>query len=112
MNINLDDVRPTMFEIKGLRYASNWDINIIKSGLSYKAKDDDIFISSYPKSGTNWLAFMVYLILHDGVPPDDYYTIWKLCPCLELNGSDFVENRISTSFILITEISCLTQIGC
>lgn len=36
-----------------------------------KIRDSDIFLCSYPRSGTHWLAYIVSLILHNGKLPDD-----------------------------------------
>ena len=37
--------------------------------LSYQAKDDDLFISTYPKNGTTWTQQIIYLIQHDAESP-------------------------------------------
>jgi hypothetical protein len=95
MNSNLPEVRPTMINVNGLRFSTSWDENIVKSGLSYKAKDDDIFVSSYQKSGTTWLMHNIYLIFNDGVPPDHGSIIHYSYPYLERFGSELVEKRIS-----------------
>ncbi len=49
MNSNLPEVRPSMINMNGLRYSTGWYENIVKSGLSYRAKYDDIFVSSCQK---------------------------------------------------------------
>ena len=50
---------------------------------------DDIFICSYPKSGTTWVQQIVKLLLNDGV--DDHQNIHKSIPYIEsVSMSPFV----------------------
>ena len=36
--------------------------------LNYKPADDDVFVVTYPKSGTTWTQQIIYLILNNGIP--------------------------------------------
>ncbi|KAG1649846.1 Sulfotransferase family cytosolic 2B member 1 [Nymphon striatum] len=45
------------------------DLNLFRSGLEYAPRDSDIFIVSYPKSGTTWMQMIVWLLLNDLEPP-------------------------------------------
>jgi hypothetical protein len=38
------------------------------SGLRYRAQPGDIFVSTYPKCGTTWTQYIVYLLLHAAEP--------------------------------------------
>lgn len=38
----------------------------LRGRLEFVPWDDDIFISSYPRSGTTWMQFLVYLLATDG----------------------------------------------
>ncbi|KAI1305254.1 Sulfotransferase 1C3 [Halotydeus destructor] len=40
-------------------------------GLNYKAEDEDVFVATYPKSGTTWTLQIISLIMHDGNIPND-----------------------------------------
>ncbi|CAF2755760.1 unnamed protein product, partial [Rotaria sp. Silwood2] len=56
--------------IDGLRVPSNLDADNFLSGLQYKAQPGDIFIATYPKSGTTWMEVIVYSLLNNGKPFD------------------------------------------
>ena len=38
------------------------------SGQRYRAAAGDIFVASYPKCGTTWTQYIVYLLQNDGLP--------------------------------------------
>eukprot|EP00057_Strongylocentrotus_purpuratus_P008188 XP_011662662.1 PREDICTED: sulfotransferase 1A1 [Strongylocentrotus purpuratus] len=38
----------------------------IESAKNFKVRDDDLFLTTYPKSGTTWVQQIVLLIHHDG----------------------------------------------
>ncbi|KAL1480379.1 hypothetical protein MTO96_051080, partial [Rhipicephalus appendiculatus] len=38
----------------------------IRSAIAYKPRDEDVFVLTYPKCGTNWTVFIVYNILSRG----------------------------------------------
>jgi hypothetical protein len=39
-----------------------------ESGLRYRARRGDIFVATYPKSGTTWMQHIIYMIRHRGAP--------------------------------------------
>lgn len=82
--------------VEGIPLAANvFSAANVRSGLAYKARSDDIFIISHPKSGTNWMEVIVYGLLHDGrsfADNMDHYL--ARTPFLELHGSDIVEKMI------------------
>ncbi len=49
--------------------------------LSFKVRPDDIFIVTYPRSGTTWAQMIVYQLLSDGEM--DFEHISEKCPWLE-----------------------------
>ena len=59
--------------------------------LAYKAKSDDKFIVTYPKSGTTWTQQMLFLILNNGVPQKDDSELFDKIPFLDYDGSQAVE---------------------
>lgn len=49
----------------------------------FAGRPDDIFISSYPRSGTTWLQYMLVLLAHDGDP--GFGHIGEAAPWFERN---------------------------
>jgi hypothetical protein len=37
-----------------------------RGALEFRVRPDDVFISSYPRSGTTWLQYALHLLIHDG----------------------------------------------
>ena len=62
----------------------------LESGMAYVPSDTDIFIASYPKCGTTWLQYIVYLLLKQPpLGPDDLLADYF--PHLEEVGAPAVE---------------------
>jgi hypothetical protein len=62
----------------------------LESCGDYAPSDSDIFVVSYPKSGTTWLQYIVYLLVRrQSLGPDDYLT--DKFPHLEEMGAAYVE---------------------
>lgn len=62
----------------------------IETALQFAPSDDDIFVVSYPKSGTTWLQYIVYLLVH-GRPISETETLAQCFPHLEEAGSAVIE---------------------
>jgi hypothetical protein len=58
-----------------------WRLWILQYGLDYEGSPDDIFIVTYPKSGTTWLQMIVYQLTTDGAM--DFAHIDHVSPFLE-----------------------------
>jgi len=65
----------------------------LASGLRYQAQAGDIFVCSYPKCGTTWAQYIVYLLMHDGTPLPAGRTLVDVFPHLEEVGCDVVGHR-------------------
>jgi hypothetical protein len=78
--------------VDGIPLAANvFSAENVRSGLAYKARPDDVFIISHPKSGTTWMETVVYALLHDGRSfADNMDEYLASTPFLELNGADVV----------------------
>jgi hypothetical protein len=55
---------------------------VLQYGLEYEGSPDDIFIVTYPKSGTTWLQMIVYQLTTDGAM--DFVNIEEVSPFLEI----------------------------
>ncbi|CAF1080461.1 unnamed protein product [Rotaria sp. Silwood1] len=58
----------TISIVDGLRVPALFDVDLFRSGLEYETQSDDIFIVTYPRSGTHWMSTIVYGLLTDGKP--------------------------------------------
>ncbi|ACK66184.1 Alcohol sulfotransferase [Rippkaea orientalis PCC 8801] len=61
-------------------------------GLNYQAQPSDIFIATYPKCGTTWTQYIVWLIHHQGEPLLDSQKIGDVSPHLEEVGQEMIMN--------------------
>lgn len=57
-------------------------LSTLQYGLEYDGSPDDIFIVTYPKSGTTWLQMIVYQLTTDGAM--DFAHIDQVSPFLEI----------------------------
>ncbi|NXF95797.1 ST3A1 sulfotransferase, partial [Eubucco bourcierii] len=67
------DNRPTMepskeylFEYKGFYFSVNTTLEHVSSLEDFEINDSDIFLVTYPKSGTVWTQNILSLIIHEG----------------------------------------------
>lgn len=70
----------------------------IKSAMELKARDDDVLLCSYPKSGTNWTEQIILLLRNKGKPITDGLEHMLACPFVEMIGADAVEKQESPRF--------------
>lgn len=61
-----------------------------ESGLLYEPGEGDVFVSTYPKCGTTWAQYIVYLLVHRGRPLADEQSLGDVFPHLEEVGKDVV----------------------
>jgi hypothetical protein len=57
-------------------------LGFLQYGLEYDGSPDDIFIVTYPKSGTTWLQMIVYQLTTDGAM--DFAHVDEVAPFLEM----------------------------
>jgi hypothetical protein len=61
------------------------------SGLEYVPHTDDIFVCTYPKCGTTWVQYIVYLLTHAGAPLSRGESLAASFPHLEEVGREVVD---------------------
>ena len=52
-----------------------------RNKAAFRTRPDDVFIATYPKSGTTWMQMMLYQLCTDGDMDFDY--VWDISPTLE-----------------------------
>ncbi|XP_077524212.1 sulfotransferase 1E1-like [Amblyomma americanum] len=72
-----------------VRKAQNEDV--VRSAMLYQPRPDDLFVISYPKSGTSWTQYTVLSILSKGQPPKTLVEFLLAAPYLELMGAEAAE---------------------
>jgi hypothetical protein len=78
--------------IDGIRWMPEWGLRNLRFGLSYQAQADDLFIVTYPRSGTTWMQNIVYNLLNNGQPFDaDREHYFAQNPHLEVDGEKGIE---------------------
>ncbi|XP_040061808.1 sulfotransferase ssu-1-like [Ixodes scapularis] len=82
---------PLFKDLHGFYISSSLDEDAVRSALSYKPRSDDIFIVTYPKSGTTWTQYIVHCILNDGALPKDFTELTLMSPWLEFLGTEAAE---------------------
>ncbi|XP_075538229.1 sulfotransferase ssu-1-like [Dermacentor variabilis] len=75
-------------DFEGLYLSNTFTDRNMRSALSYKPLDGDVFVVSYPKCGTTWMQYIVYGIFRDGVPPANLMEFMSMTPFLELVGAE------------------------
>ncbi|CAF0973550.1 unnamed protein product [Didymodactylos carnosus] len=78
--------------IDGIRWVPEWGLESLYFALSYQARADDLFIVTYPRSGTTWMQNIVYNLQTGGQPFDaDRDHFFEQNPTLELDGELGIE---------------------
>lgn len=75
-------------DFEGLYISNTFTDRNMRSALSYKPMDGDMFVVSYPKCGTTWMQHIVYAIYRNGVGPANLQEFMSMCPFLELLGAE------------------------
>ncbi|CAF3151896.1 unnamed protein product [Rotaria sp. Silwood2] len=85
------DQQDSCIVVDGINWFYYWDIETLRFGLNYQARSDDLFIVTYPKSGTTWMKTIVYTLLTNGQPFDlDNKDFFERFPYLELDDEQAI----------------------
>lgn len=74
--------------IEGLHLGKHFPYDAVLSTLAYKPQPGDLFLVSYPKSGSTWTQRIIYNILMNAAEPDDPLDPVIRFPCLEMQGAE------------------------
>lgn len=74
----------------GLRMPMGFPVEGFASGQRYRAEAGDVFVATYPKCGTTWTQYIVYLLLHAGRPLAAGQRLDAVSPHLEEVGEAVV----------------------
>lgn len=77
--------------------------SILRTAFSYRPRPDDVFVVTYPKSGTTWIQYLVLSIFNKGDPPKTRVECSLASPFLELMGAEAAE-RMPRPGILKTHL--------
>ncbi|KAL3193996.1 hypothetical protein MRX96_001912 [Rhipicephalus microplus] len=74
--------------IEGLRLGKHFPDDAVLSTMAYKPGPGELFLVSYPKSGSTWTSRIMYNILMDAVDSGDPLEPLVRFPCLEIQGTE------------------------
>ncbi|UYV68925.1 hypothetical protein LAZ67_6001680 [Cordylochernes scorpioides] len=90
-------------EIGGVQFPSIFPNENILSVLHYQPQSNDLFIITYPKSGTNLVQYLIYLIINKGQPCPNFEEYENSSIFIEKHGIDRV-NTLKLPRILKSHI--------
>ncbi|XP_049527823.1 sulfotransferase ssu-1-like [Dermacentor silvarum] len=74
--------------IDGIPRSPNYDPDLLRAALEFKAQKGDLVLSTYPKSGTHWMLYITQLILKGGEPVSGYSEFIRNIRVLGVVGFD------------------------
>jgi len=81
--------KPRYRIVRGMRMPLGFPAGGLESGLGYRPSPGDIFVASYPKCGTTWLQYIVWLLMRQR-PLAANDSLAELFPHLEEVGAETV----------------------
>ncbi len=92
MTVEREVKKPRYYLHNGFRMPMGFPPEGFTSGINYQAQPSDIFIATYPKCGTTWTQYLVWLIQNNGQPLSASQTISEVSPHLEEVGKEIITN--------------------
>ncbi len=91
--------KPRYYYHNGFRMPMGFPPESFESGIRYLAQPDDIFVVTYPKCGTTWTQYIIWLLYHQGLPLLSYQRLNQVFPHLEEKGQAVIKNLPKPRFI-------------
>ena len=94
------DRQPLYYETCYFKLSHYFSKDVFEDAITYKAKDDDLFLATYPKSGTHWIKSAIYQIQHNAEPVESLYNMSHTCVFLEKHGREAAEKLLPPKSIM------------
>jgi hypothetical protein len=87
--------KPSLRDFDGLNIPNSvFTLEGFREAVSYQPDERDIFVSTYPKSGTTWMCYIVWSILNGGAEPPNFVELnTKHVTLLALEGVDGLSSK-------------------
>lgn len=84
--------KPSYYNHNGFLMPMGFPIEGFTSALNYQAQPSDIFLVTYPKCGTTWTQYILWLMQHKGQPLSPSEKLETYIPHLEEVGKETIQN--------------------
>lgn len=74
----------------GFRMPMGFPVESFESGQRYRAQPGDLFVATYPKCGTTWTQYIIYLLVSGGQPLVAGQSLTDVFPHLEEVGEEAI----------------------
>lgn len=102
---------PEKVFVDGILIPSICSTETFRSALNYKARPGDVFLCTYPKSGTTCVEVILYALMHNGEAFDENISNYLACtPFLEVIGEEGIDT-LPQPYVIKTHIP-FTHIRC
>ncbi len=94
-----NQLKPTYSNYNGFLLPKDFSHDAFESILSYEAEATDTFIATYPKCGTTWTQYIVWLLAHNGEALPGEKTMAVEIPHIEEEGKSKILTLPSPRFL-------------
>jgi len=97
--------RPRYRLVDGFRLPRGFPARAFRSALHYAPMAGDVFVATYPKCGTTWVQYIVYLLANRGRALPSGANLGQVFPHLEEVGAEAAE-ALSSPRLIKTHLPC------
>ncbi|XP_065655978.1 sulfotransferase 1B1 isoform X1 [Hydra vulgaris] len=76
--------------------------DFVENAISYQATCTDTFIVGYPRAGSSWISYIIYLLKNEGEPIHSSERLWEEIP--EIGMGRHVAQRFGKYFVQLAEM--------